>query len=142
VCQERPLLSIQARSRTALREQGALIDGDDLPDRPLDYDYVTAAAKIRNARLPEEYAASLETGLWPTSDVLPLKEVHDRGVALEPGSAFWSRPPQLEGTVLLRKRSPVCTQHWPRSNRDTIPKIQSGKAPSAPIATLPNRRAR
>jgi predicted phosphodiesterase len=59
---------------------------------PLDYDYATAAAKIRDARLPEEYAASLETGLWSSCDVLPLKEIHDRGVALEPGRAFWSRP--------------------------------------------------
>jgi hypothetical protein len=80
---------------------------------PLDYDYATAAAKIRGARLPEEYAASLKTGLWSCCDVLPLKEIHDRGVALEPGNVFWSRPPQLEGKF-LRKRSPVCT---PRSGR-------------------------
>jgi len=95
-------------------------DGIVIDHRPLDYDYATAAAKIRGARLPEEYAASLETGLWPTCDVLPLKEVHERGVALKPGSAFWSRPLQLEGTS-LGKRSPVCTQLWPRSHRDTVP---------------------
>ena len=104
--------------------------------RPLDYDYGTAAAKIRNARLPEEYAASLETGLWPTCDVLPLKEIHERGVALEPGSAFWSRLPQLEGTF-LRKRSLICTQLWPRSDRDTMPELRPVKAPSVPIAALP-----
>jgi hypothetical protein len=86
-------------------------DGIVIEHRPLDYDYAAAAAKIRGVRLPEEYAASLETGLWPTCDVLPLKEVHERGVALEPGSAFWSRP-LLEGTS-LGKRSPVRTQLWP-----------------------------
>src|SRR5215468_3558632 len=96
-------------------------DGIVIEHRPLDYDYATAAAKIRGARLPEEYAASLETGLWPTCDVLPLKEIHERGVALEPGSAFWSRLLQLEGTSLA-KRSPMCTQLWPRSHRDTVPK--------------------
>jgi hypothetical protein len=82
-----------------------------------------AAAKIRGALLPEEYAASLETRLWPTCDVLPLKEIHHRGVAIEPGRAFWSRPPQLEGKS-LRKRSPVCTQLWPRGDRDLVPKLQ------------------
>jgi diadenosine tetraphosphatase ApaH/serine/threonine PP2A family protein phosphatase len=101
--------------------------------RPLHYDYTTAAAKIRGARLPEEYAACLETGLWPSCDVLPLKETHDRGVALEPGSAFWSRPPQLEGTV-FRRRSPICTQLWPRSDCDTVPKNQPGKALSGPMS--------
>jgi predicted phosphodiesterase len=87
--------------------------------RPLNYDYTAAAAKIRGARLPEEYAASLETGLWTTCDVLPSKEIPDRGVPLEPGSAFWSRSPQLE-VALLRKRSPVCTQLWPRSDRSIV----------------------
>jgi hypothetical protein len=96
-------------------------EADGVVHRPLDYDYATAAAKIRGAHLPEEYAASLETGLWPSCDVLPLKEVHERGVALEPGSAFWSRPLQLEGTS-LGKRSPVCTRLWPRSHCDTVPK--------------------
>jgi predicted phosphodiesterase len=96
-------------------------DGVVIEHRSLDYDYATAAAKIRGARLPEEYAASLETGLWPTCDVLPLKEVHERGVALEPGSAFWSRPLQLEGAS-FGKRSPVCTQLWPRSHCDTVSK--------------------
>jgi predicted phosphodiesterase len=96
-------------------------DGIVIEHRPLNYDYAAAAAKIRGVRLPEEYAASLETGLWPTCDGLPLKEVHERGVALEPGSAFWSRPLQLEGTS-LGNRSPVCTQLWPRSHRDTVSK--------------------
>jgi predicted phosphodiesterase len=100
--------------------------------RPLAYDYSTAAAKIRGARLPEEYAASLETGLWPNCDVLPLKEIHDCGVALEPSSVFWSRPPQLKGAV-FRKDPPVCTQLWPRSDRDTVPNLQPGKALSAPV---------
>jgi hypothetical protein len=45
--------------------------------------------------------------------VLPLKEIHDRGAALEPGRAFWSLPHQVEGK-LLRKRAPACTQLWPR----------------------------
>jgi predicted phosphodiesterase len=99
--------------------------------RPLDYDYASAAAKIRRARLPEEYAAALETGLWPTCDVLPSKEICDRGLALKLGSAFWSRPPMFEGTF-LRKRLPICTQLWPRSDSDTLRKLQPGKAPSAP----------
>jgi hypothetical protein len=100
-----------------LRAEG---DGIVIEHRSLDYDYTTAAAKIRGARLPEEYAACLETGLWPTCDVLPLKEVHERGVALEPGSAFWSRP--LQEGASFGKRSPVCTQLWPRSHRDTVSK--------------------
>jgi hypothetical protein len=79
-------------------------DGVVIEHRPLDYDYATAAAKIRGAHLPEEYAASLETGLWPSCDVLPLKEVHERGVALEPGSAFWSRPFNWKGHLSANAR--------------------------------------
>ena len=96
-------------------------DGIAIEHRALDYDFSTAAAKMCRADLPQEYAACLETGLWPSCDVLPLKEIHERGAALEPGSAFWSRPLQLRGTS-LGKRSPVCTQLWPRSHRDTVPK--------------------
>ena len=91
-------------------------DGIAIEHRALDYDFATAAAKIRGAGLPEEYAASLETGLWPSCDVLPLKEVHERGAALESGSAFWSRPLRSE-KASRRRRSPVCTQLWPRDDR-------------------------
>jgi hypothetical protein len=36
----------------------------------------------RRAALPEGYAAALETGLWPSCDVLPSKEIRERGVPL------------------------------------------------------------
>jgi predicted phosphodiesterase len=101
-------------------------DGIAIEHRALHYDFVTAAAKMRRARLPQEYAACLETGLWPSCDVLPLKEIHERGAAFEPGSVFWSRPPQSDGAS-RRKRSLVCTQLWPRSDRDTVPKLQPRK---------------
>jgi len=91
-------------------------DGIAIEHRALDYDFSTAAAKIRGAGLPEEYASSLETGLRPSCDVLPSKEVHERGAALEPGSAFWSRPLRSE-KASRRRRSPVCTQLWPRDDR-------------------------
>jgi uncharacterized radical SAM superfamily Fe-S cluster-containing enzyme len=94
--------------------------------RALHYDFVTAAAKMRHAGLPQGYAASLETGLWPSCDMLPLKEIHERGAALEPGHAFWSCPPQLE-KASRRRRSLICTQLWPRGDRDRGPKLQPQK---------------
>ena len=96
-------------------------DGIVIEHRALDYDFSTAASKIRGADLPEEYAASLETGLWPSCDVLPLNEAHECGTALEQSCAFWSRSPPSD-VASRRKRSPVCTQLWPRSDRDTMPK--------------------
>lgn len=51
---------------------------------PLDYDHAAAAAAMRRAGLPEGYALGLETGLWPSEDVLPPAERARRGVALTP----------------------------------------------------------
>jgi predicted phosphodiesterase len=100
--------------------------GIAIEHRALDYDFVTAAAKIRRTGLPQEYAASLETGLWPSCDTLPLKEIRERGAALEPGGAFWARPLRSESAA-RPKRSPVCTQLWARSDRDMVPKLQPQK---------------
>jgi len=100
--------------------------GIAIEHRALDYDCATAAAKMRRAGLPEEYATALETGLWPSCDVLPLKEIHERGAALEPGSAFLLPPLRLNGAP-RRKRASVCTQLWPRNNRDTVPKLSPQK---------------
>ena len=57
--------------------------------RPLAYDYTRAAQKMRNAGLPEGYAAALETGLWPPSDVLPPAEQAATGRALAATCDFW-----------------------------------------------------
>jgi hypothetical protein len=56
----------------------------------LEYDYSSAAAKMREHGLPEGYAAALESGLWPSCDILPVGELRARGKPIEPGSAFWS----------------------------------------------------
>lgn len=42
--------------------------------RALDYDYKGAAEKMRRRGLPAGYANALETGLWPSCDVLPAVE--------------------------------------------------------------------
>jgi predicted phosphodiesterase len=57
--------------------------------RALEYDHQCAAAKMRLAHLPEEYANALETGFWPSQDILPEKELRQRGIPLEERSVFW-----------------------------------------------------
>lgn len=64
-------------------------DGLRVDIRPLTYDHAGAAAGMRAARLPEGYAAALETGLWPSEDVLPPAEKASRGVPLQPVTRLW-----------------------------------------------------
>jgi hypothetical protein len=63
--------------------------GISIKHHALEYDHNTAATKMRLAHLPEEYANALETGLWPSCDILPKKEIHQRGTRLEERSAIW-----------------------------------------------------
>jgi predicted phosphodiesterase len=49
-------------------------DGLRITHRAFCYDHAAAAAKMRAVGLPEGYAACLETGLWPSIDVLPEAE--------------------------------------------------------------------
>jgi predicted phosphodiesterase len=46
---------------------------------PLTYDHATAARKMRAANLPEGYARALESGLWPSLDILPAAEQLNTG---------------------------------------------------------------
>jgi predicted phosphodiesterase len=64
---------------------------------PLAYDHARAANKMRAAGLPAGYAAALETGLWPSLDVLPPEEVALRGKAIRAAALDWplSRAPSL-----------------------------------------------
>src|SRR4051812_32165346 len=57
----------------------------------LSYDHETAAAKMRAAGLPEEYADALARGVWPSCDVLPPAEAKAQGVPLRPGTLTWRR---------------------------------------------------
>jgi hypothetical protein len=49
----------------------------------LDYDFAAAAAAMRAKNLPEGYAAALETGIWPSLDILPAADRVFTGVPLE-----------------------------------------------------------
>lgn len=63
--------------------------GIEVSLRALDYDHAAAASDMRARKLPEGYAACLETGLWPNMDVMPAAEREKAGDPLEPGRIFW-----------------------------------------------------
>lgn len=64
-------------------------EGLEVSFHALHYDHAGAAAAMRRARLAEGYAAALETGLWPSEDVLPQADRARRGVALQPTGLVW-----------------------------------------------------
>lgn len=64
-------------------------DGLMIDHRALAYDHAQAAAKMRARGLPEGYANGLETGLWPSRDVLPATERTTTGTALTPARILW-----------------------------------------------------
>lgn len=57
-------------------------DGLTLTHHAIRFDARTAATRIRTESLPYGYADSLETGLWPSLDVLPVQERTTTGQAL------------------------------------------------------------
>jgi predicted phosphodiesterase len=65
-------------------------DGLRLEHRPLTYDHAAAAAAMRTAGLPEGYARGLETGLWPSEDVLPSAERSQRNQPIKRDSCNWA----------------------------------------------------
>lgn len=64
-------------------------DGLEVSFHALGYDHAGAAAAMRRARLAEGYAAALETGLWPSEDMLPPADRARRGIALQPPGLVW-----------------------------------------------------
>jgi hypothetical protein len=87
-------------------------DGIEIQHLPLDYDHGAAARAMRAAGLPTDYADTMETGIWPSFDVLPPPEQARTGQALALASGVWNRdaPPALLAperrfTDLLRTES-------------------------------------
>ncbi len=70
-------------------------DGILVEHHALGYDHTAAATKMRQHGLPEGYAAALETGLWPSCEILPPAELAMRGRRLDPGSVFWRDLPNF-----------------------------------------------
>ena len=66
--------------------------GIEIRSLPLDYDHRAAARAMRAADLPEEYAAALETGLWPSVEILPPEEQSGTARPLVPTAALWPGP--------------------------------------------------
>lgn len=65
-------------------------EGLVLSHLPFTYDHRKAARRMRAAGLPEGYARALETGLWPSLDVLPEAERGATGRPLAPGRTLWA----------------------------------------------------
>jgi uncharacterized Fe-S cluster-containing radical SAM superfamily protein/predicted phosphodiesterase len=56
----------------------------------LDYDHAGAAAAMRAAGLPDDYARALQDGIWASCDILPKDEAKAAGVALNPRMLAWA----------------------------------------------------
>ena len=66
-----------------------LEDGLKISTQPLTYDHETAASEMHREGLTA-YADALESGHWPSTDVLPEQETAETGQRLEPLSLAWT----------------------------------------------------
>jgi predicted phosphodiesterase len=114
-------------------------DGLAIEHRALAYDHVAAAAKMRRAGLPEDYAMALETGLWPSCDVLPFKEIRERGVPLDPGAVLWRAP--IAAAARTRRRPVACKQLWPDPARDSVAPLPREKFADPRVTAAGDPRA-
>jgi predicted phosphodiesterase/pyruvate-formate lyase-activating enzyme len=94
--------------------------------RAFRYDHAAAARKMRAAGLPEEYALALTTGLWPSCDVLPYREIRERGVPLREGYALWCAPAQAT-RPRRASRAVRVEQTWPDPARDNVAPLRPPK---------------
>lgn len=115
-------------------------DAISIEHRLLDYDYRLAAEKMRSAGLPEGYAAALETGIWPSCDVLPFKEIRERGVALVEGSLEWL-PSRGEGPVNAKSGKPSLERMWPKGERVNTPRLPEEKFKNPALTAAGEPRA-
>lgn len=108
--------------------------------RAFEYNFEAAARKIRDAGLPEGYAAALETGLWPSCDVLPLREIRERGAAIDEGGVVW-RPLRDPLRTSSKSKLAAIEHAWPRSNRDSTPRLDDAKFKDSILTAKGERRA-
>lgn len=66
-------------------------DGIEIRHLPLSYDHRGARQAMCAAGLPADYAETMESGIWPSFDVLPATEQAQTGQKLAPGASLWNR---------------------------------------------------
>jgi hypothetical protein len=99
------------------------VDGGlEIQHRAISYDHAATAAKMRTAGLPNEYAIALETGLWPSCDILPATEIRERGVPFGEGTISWPYP-----TASKSRLPAVSVALWPQDERDGLPHLSEQK---------------
>ncbi|CAJ1361261.1 unnamed protein product [Effrenium voratum] len=70
--------------------------------RPFDYDTESAVEAIAaHSKLLRVYGNALQTGIWPSHDILPIEEQMHSGVALEPQQLLWASQRQRSAGWLL-----------------------------------------
>lgn len=101
---------------------------------PIEYDYRGAARSMRAAGLPEEYASTLENGLWPNCESLPAAEAKASGQRIEaaelvwrPGRASisWPRPGQPAPLSREKFVDPATTASGERRARVGLEKLET-----------------
>jgi predicted phosphodiesterase len=116
--------------------------GIRIEHRSLQYDFKTAAGKMRSAGLPEEYATALESGLWSSCDILPYREILERGVPLLPRDVFWpaTKSTGSEPQTRRNKKSEPL-RLWPDLSRDNRSRLQTQKFQNARVTAAGEDRA-
>jgi SAM-dependent methyltransferase len=120
-------------------------DGIAIAHHALDYDHGAAARKMRERGLPAGYAAALESGLWPSCDVLTPSELARCGQRLEPGTVLWRAPD--------RATDDAAAARWPARERAADDAVRArvsvkyaaaaraAAAAEAPVACCEGKRA-
>lgn len=115
-----------------------LDDGIEVEHAALTYDHAAAAAAMDRAGLPPEYRIALSSGLWPSCDVLPYREIRERGVAITPGCVRWTQRPQHRTG---RRKSAEVDHLWPSLERDGVRRLVPGKFVDRDITASGEKRA-
>ncbi len=84
----------------------------DIAHEGLAYDHAAAALKMRAAALPEDYAQALETGLWPSCDILLKDEAKATGVPLTPARLLWSAEVREAAWPPLSRTPPLAPEKF------------------------------
>jgi predicted phosphodiesterase/uncharacterized Fe-S cluster-containing radical SAM superfamily protein len=109
-------------------------DGIVIEHHALAYDHAAAASKMRRAGLPEGYAAALESGLWPSLDVLPRAERDGSGRPLAPGRVLWRREGEARWPAPAARLAPPALDR--RKFRDPAVTTKGARRASVALAGL------